>query len=178
MRTSRLVATAAAGVFLALAPVVETAQAREVLSDDEMAQARGGFLVADNIVFDFNAVVTTYEDGQLALQTQVTWTPTGPLTNQVAGAGVTQLTDPQLKALNGLGIPFQTASGATVVQSVDQNRIVNLLLNTASGHAFRQDTAITLSLPGFAATQAGMAQQLLGLRMAEDAAVTALRAGH
>lgn len=175
MRTQRLLA-AAAGVLLALAPTFE-AQAREVLSDEEMADQRGGFLVADNIVFDFSAVVRTYEDGQLALETQVTWTPSGPLTDQVAGAGVVQLADSQLKALSGLGVAFQTASGATLVQSVDQDRVVNLLMNTASGHAFRQDTAITLSLPGFTATQAGMAQQLLGLRMAQDAAVTALRAG-
>lgn len=177
MRTSSLLG-AVAGVLLTLSPVAQTADARELLSDDEMAQERGGFLVANNIVFDFSAVVTTYEDGQLALQTQVTWTPSGPLTSQVAGAGVTQLTSAQLSALRGLGTPYQTTSGATVVQAVDPNRIVNLLLNTADGHAFRQDTAITLTLPGFAATQAGMAQQLLGMRLAEDAAITALSASH
>lgn len=174
MAQSRLPAAAAVAALVVLGSVIPgQAEARRTLSDTEMSSLRGGMLVAGGIAFDFGAVVRTYEDGALALETQVTWTPTGPAVTQTPGVGVTPLTSQQLSALSGLGVPYQTASGAAIVQNLSSNQITNVLLNTGDNHAFRQDTAVTLSLPGFAATQLSMSQQLLGLRLADDLAAGA-----
>lgn len=168
MRKANLICTAAAGVLLALGPAINDALARDTLTDAEMADERGGVLIAGQVAFEFGAVVKSYEDGALSLETQVTWTPGGPQIQQLPGAGVTPISDAVLKGLSGTGEAFQTPAGATIVQNVSQGQIVNVLLNTTSGHDFRQDTAVTLVLPGFAATQGAIAQQLLGLRLGED----------
>jgi len=168
---------AAAALVLTLGTTLP-AQARETLSDDELCEQRGGVLIAGDVAFQFGAVVKTYEDGVLSLETQVTWTPNGPQILQTPGAGVAPLNDPDLSALSGLGDAFRTASGATVVQNVSQGQIVNLLMNTASGHDFRQDTEITLQLPGFAATQAEIGRQLLGLRLADEVRAAAFIGAH
>ena len=57
----------------------------DVASDTELAAARGGFLTADGVTFDLGAIITTYQDGQLALQTQLTWTPTGAVATHLVG---------------------------------------------------------------------------------------------
>lgn len=168
MKIGHFFATAAAASLLAIGPALTSAQAREVMTDEELSQARGGILIAGDIAFEFGAVVKTYEDGALSLETQVTWTPTGPLIQQLAGTGVTPLSDPDLKVLAGMGDAFRTAAGATVIQNVSQGQVLNLLMNTTSGHQFRQDTAITLVLPGFASTQAAISRQVLGLRLGEE----------
>lgn len=166
----RLLTAAAAAALMALGQAFPAgpALARQTLTDAEMGDLRGGMLVADGIAFDFGAVVRTYEDGALALETQVTWTPAGPAVTQTPGAGVAPLTGGQLAALSALGVPYQTASGATIVQNLTSNQITNVLLNTGDNHAFRQETDVTLSLPGFAATQQILSQQALGLRLADD----------
>jgi hypothetical protein len=57
------------------------------VSDDELAQVRGGFFTASGANFDFGASVQTMVNGQLALQTNVQWTPAGAVTQQLAGLG-------------------------------------------------------------------------------------------
>ncbi len=142
-----------------------------------MELARGGILVAGGVAFEFGAVVSTFEDGLLRLQTQFTLTPDGPQIAQTAGENVTQMTDQLLSQLSGTGAisdpelaknSFVTEDGAIIMQQLAQGQLVNLLVNTESNVSWRQDTDITIKLHDFSAFQADVSRQLLGMRMAHD----------
>jgi len=60
---------------------------RAALSDNELADMRGGFLTAGGAQFDFGASIKTMVNGQVALQTSLQWTNTGAVTQQLAGLG-------------------------------------------------------------------------------------------
>jgi SPOR domain len=55
------------------------------VNNDELSDMRGGFFTAAGAHFDFGASVQTMVNGQLALQTNVQWTPAGAVTQQLAG---------------------------------------------------------------------------------------------
>ena len=57
------------------------------VSNDELSQMRGGFFTAAGAQFDFGASVQTMVDGNLALLTNVQWTPAGAVTQQLQGLG-------------------------------------------------------------------------------------------
>jgi hypothetical protein len=57
------------------------------VNNDELSDMRGGFFTAAGAHFDFGASVQTMVNGQLALQTNVQWTPAGAVTQQLAGLG-------------------------------------------------------------------------------------------
>lgn len=148
------------------------AMAAPAASDAELDDQRGGFSVGE-VAFEFGAVVRTFENGALALQTQVTWTSQGAVVNTTAAPGV--VPDLALSAMSGAGA-FSTASGASVIHNVADGQLANVLLNTASGRDFRQETDATLTLPGFAGVQGDIARNLAGLRLADDVANGAIRA--
>lgn len=152
------------------------------LADEELARLRGGYLVAGGLTLDFGAMTRTLVDGRLALQTQVTWTPSGAQVVQTAdGQGAA---DPSA-ALAAAGVKpgdlgvaaYVTADGrSAVIQRVTAEGLANVVLNTASGRAISQNTDVTLTLPGFQAVQSRMSDALAASRMAQaitDAALTA-----
>jgi hypothetical protein len=57
------------------------------VDNDELSDMRGGFFTAAGAHFDFGASVQTMVNGQLALQTNVQWTPAGAVTQQLSGLG-------------------------------------------------------------------------------------------
>jgi hypothetical protein len=57
------------------------------VNNDELSGMRGGFFTAAGAHFDFGASVQTMINGQLALQTNVQWTPAGPAIQQLSGLG-------------------------------------------------------------------------------------------
>ncbi len=57
------------------------------VSDGELAGMRGGFFTAAGAHFDFGASIQTMVNGQLALQTNIQWTPAGSSTQQLSGLG-------------------------------------------------------------------------------------------
>lgn len=119
------------------------------MSADELARVRGGYLSAGGLVFDFGAVVRTYVDGGLVMETTLNWTPQGA------------------QALSGSVAPSVTdlaGGGTTVLHALGPSQLANVVLNTASNRDIRQDTDITLTLPGFASTQRDL--QLHGLNAA------------
>ncbi|HEY4078778.1 MAG TPA: SPOR domain-containing protein [Rhizomicrobium sp.] len=61
--------------------------ASRMVSNDDLADMRGGFFTAAGAQFDFGASIRTMVNGQLALQTNLQWTPTGVATQQLAGLG-------------------------------------------------------------------------------------------
>ena len=180
MKMRLLLATVLAAAAVTAPAAFQKADAREQLSDEEMDQARGGILVAGNLAFEFGAVMKTYEDGALALQTQVNWTPEGPVVSQITGPDVTSINSPlgmQLassanlalsSALKNNSSTFITSSGTALVQSVTDNQLLNGVINTASNQDIRTDTNLVITLPGFASTSAGMSQALAASHIAEE----------
>jgi hypothetical protein len=57
------------------------------VSNDELSGMRGGFFTAAGAQFDFGASIKTMVNGQLALQTNLTWTPQGPNISSLTGLG-------------------------------------------------------------------------------------------
>ena len=69
------------------APRAAVLDAAHMVSNDELSKMRGGFFTAAGAQFDFGASVQTLVNGQVALQTNVQWTPAGAVTQQLAGLG-------------------------------------------------------------------------------------------
>ena len=57
------------------------------VSNEELSAMRGGFFVAAGANFDFGASIRTLVNGQLALQTNLTWTPQGVSIQELTGLG-------------------------------------------------------------------------------------------
>lgn len=153
-------------------PVIPT------LSDLELDRLRGGFLTAGDVKFEFGAEVRTYAEGALALRTNVTWTAAGAKIDQQSGGAVrpTASADSMRSAINGAEGSFRTADGAAIIHQVTEGRLANFLINAGSNQTFRQETDVTLTLPGFAQVQDVLSRQLLGARLNADIAAGALRA--
>lgn len=147
----------------------------EVVSDEELAEHRGGYLVANDLAFEFGAVMRTFENGALSLQTQLVWTPDGPLLQHVLGDGVMALTSAELNAV-GMNDSFVTPGGSIVMHDLTQGSFMNLLINTQSDQSFRQDVDVTLVLPGFLTAQTDMGRQLAGLRLADELSISSIGA--
>jgi hypothetical protein len=137
------------------------------LSDEELSGLRGGFITTNGFTFGFGVVIRSYIDDQLALQTRLTWTPTGPLTEQVRGdvPGLTDLASAMTAMLNsgidlrGLsstsgGVALVSGEGATaLIHNVTTGQLQNLIVNNASDRNLRQDMELNLYLPDLAAMQ-------------------------
>lgn len=162
----------------ATAQTMPAAPVAATLTDPELDGLRGGFLTAGELKFEFGAMVRTYADGALALRTNVTWSADGAKIDQQPGAGV--LAGAPLEggraAIGGVDGAFRTPDGAAIIHQATEGRLANFLVNTGSNRSFRQETDVTLTLPGFAAVQGALSQQLLGARLNADIAAGALRA--
>lgn len=128
--------------------------AQDPVPDTELDQARGGYLMAGGLTFDFGAVVKTYDGGRLALETNVVWTPDGP---KVSQEGVSSI------------------GGASFIHNVGGRDLSNLVVNTDSNRDFRQETNVTLVLPGFEGVQSDIGRMLNGIRITDDIAAGAIR---
>ena len=81
------------------------------ISNAELSGMRGGFFTAAGAQFDFGASIKTMVNGQLALQTNLTWTPQGPDISSLSGLGQ-QITDQVQSQLAQAGIGTGPASAA------------------------------------------------------------------
>lgn len=103
-----LVRMAVVAAALAVAPLSAAHAdpfADEVAAEESApAEARGGFITAGGLTFDLGAVITTWRNGALALQTVLNWSPTGVTTAHSTGA-------PIPSDLIAAGLPALTASG-------------------------------------------------------------------
>jgi hypothetical protein len=100
--------------------------ASRMVSNDDLANMRGGFFTAAGAQFDFGASIRTMVNGQLALQTSLQWTPTGVTTQQLAGLGSSiqsQVAGDLAKA--GIAVPSglnqNTESAAPATQTAAAN---------------------------------------------------------
>jgi hypothetical protein len=147
------------------------------LTDEELDSYRGGYSPAPNLNFQFGAVVSTFEDGQLALQTTLNLTPTSANVQQTAGPGVTPAS-----LLNGVELAGATggaAGGTAFIQNLANGQLANIIFNTDSNHTFTQSTNVTVVLPGFADVQNQILHSLTGFHLNVDAASgTVFALGH
>jgi hypothetical protein len=166
----------------------------ETTDETTLADQRGGFLVADGIAFNFAAKMQTFIDGQLALETTMTWTPEGNQVEQTAYGDMvlTQMSNVQSllsesnrSLLNtGLSTGLSTGAGLYVggngqtvlLQQAVNGGLQNVLLNTADGQTIRQDLNLNITLPDAANFAATMSQGQLVAALNRDitqAAITA-----
>lgn len=178
----------AAGLVACLlsAPVLARASGERSapIADSQLDQLRGGFLTAGGVALGFGATTRTYIDGRMVLETQLTWADDGVKTASSGGA----LDAATLSSLAAAGIKpgdltgataYVTADGAsTVVQRVTGGQLTNMVLNTADGRSISQNTEVSLTLPGFAQTQAQLSNAMTAARLSQavaDASIMAAR---
>lgn len=162
----------------ALGQTASVPEAPIPLSDAELGDMRGGFLSAGGVVFDFGAVVRTYVNGALALETRLTWTPTGPVTEQTTGSlpGWTPIAPERVGALDLTGLPagasglvLNDEKGTTaLIHNVMNGQLQNMVLNAADGRDIRQDMQVMLTLPNFEAMQRDYSLDRLGMQISHD----------
>jgi hypothetical protein len=171
------------------------------VSDDELSQMRGGFFTAAGAQFDFGASVQTLVNGELALQTNLQWTPAGAVIQQLQGLGApisaqaanavasnlanAGIATPGVDMQTGTpmvvsGVQIPGAGGLTqVFANIGDGRIQNVILNSASGQDITQNTNITMTIYNFAAWQQQVAQHMLSGQLASDMlAASGVSAGH
>ena len=159
-------------VFVGLGMSLVTARAYSApyigvstLTDAELAVQRGGFLTAGGVTLDFGADMKTYVDGQLALETTLNWTAQGATTEQIGPGGV--VTSLPAGSLSAAMLTDPTGT-VKLIQSLSSQAFANVVLNTASNKVVSQSTNITLTLPGFGATQQSYQQALVGMNLAQQ----------
>lgn len=182
-RATPIHVTAALAALVLCAGNAARAELPAPVSDTELDHMRGGYLGADGLQFNFGALMTTMVNGQLAFQTQVTFTPAGPQVAQTVGTNVVQGASAANGTINGLNLqgfsPQEVAllnNGATaLVQKVTGGNVQNIVINSASNQNIQQSTQLQLQLPNFA--QAGqLFQQNLAMAHLMQNAQSALAA--
>lgn len=179
------VAAALAAAILFAGPLARAEELPAPVADSELADMRGGFLVADNLQFNFGALMQTLVNGQVAMQTQVTYTPAGPQVAQTVAPNAVQgatVSNGTINGLNLAGIDPKTITllnnGATaLIQKVTGGTVQNIVINTASNQNIHQATQLQLQLPGFAQT-AQLFQQNLAMSHLLQNGQTALAGMH
>lgn len=152
--------------------------------DSELAEMRGGYLAADGIQFNFGALLSATVNGQLALQTQVTYTATGQQVTQTDGPNTVQGGSPAAGssgAINGLDLQGFNPKDVTLVknaatgqiqtaliQKVSGGSVQNIVINTASNQNIQQSTQLQLQLPNFAATEQLFQSNLATLHLLQN----------
>jgi hypothetical protein len=112
------------------------------ISNAELSGMRGGFFTAGGAQFDFGASIKTMVNGQLALQTNLTWTPQGPDISSLSGLGqqiANQVQSSLAQAGIGAGAPSAPATTANNIATPANHAASNpaaaasnLAANTAS----------------------------------------------
>jgi hypothetical protein len=170
LRRLLLACVLAAGPTLAWAAEPQAQPLPVPMAESELDAYRGGYELSPNLSFQFGAVIRAFEDGQLALQTEMNLSPTGVTVQQTAGAGVTPGTLGNVDLAGATGGAFSTPGGTTFIQNVANGQLTNFILNTASNHTFRQETNLTLVLPGFADIQSQITHNLSAFHLLNDMA--------
>lgn len=148
----------------------------QAVDDTDLKAERGGFISAGGVTFDIGATVQTTVNGTLALVNTLNLSSNGQLQQSTwvnpALANATVITPSNISAISkATGINLSGVSGASgvvipgsqggytaVLANLTQSALQNLVVNTANGQTITQTTNMTLTLPGFAATQAQAAR--------------------
>ncbi|MET0252138.1 MAG: hypothetical protein ABW203_08175 [Novosphingobium sp.] len=150
-----------------------------ILSDEELAQLRGGF-AWEGIEVRLGAEVRSYLRDELVMQTNVTWSENGADVTRFVSGTLTEATAANLRSglISGNGITMH-AGGNSVYLSSDQQTaflqradgaLQNVVVNTANGADIRQEVDVTLDLANFAPLQATNLTDRLSTGLASEIA--------
>jgi hypothetical protein len=176
-----------AGAALAVQPVPPSAIAEqeelanlEVLSDEELAEQCGGFRW-EGVEIELGAEIRTYLNGEMALQTNISWTPAGAQTTQWVSAVLTPAAAAQLQAgiLTSGGITmrvgdetvFLANDGQTAILHRTEGAIQNVLINRASNVVGRQEVDAVLDLGSFGQFQDRLTDLRIGQAVGDAVAL-------
>ena len=159
--------------LLVCAGMPAAAQTVKPLDDAALASETGGFSTPGGLQFNFGAMVSTYVDGRLALQSQLTWTAQGPVTTSTATAS-----DDAIAAARAAGIQIGgTPAGAFipginggtfVLHDLDGQHLDDVVVNTADNRDIRQETSIYLNIPDLPQYQAASAAQQAQMQLQDS----------
>jgi len=131
----------------------------EVVPDEELSEQRGGFIVSGMQV-NFGAEIRTFLNGQLVLQTNVSWVDNQATSSQVASAALTpvdaatlrdgMLTTGAVTLKVGDSQVYLANEGQTAIIHPTDGALQNVLINTASGISTRQEVAANVDLSNYA----------------------------
>lgn len=143
----------------------------ERVGDEDLAKLRGGFLW-QGVEVGLGAEIRTYLNGDLVLQTNISWTATGAQTAQLVSGALTPADAAQLQAgiLSSGGITmrvggetvFLANQGQTAILHRTDGAIQNVLVNRASGIDARQEIDAVLDLGNFEQFQQSIVSERLG----------------
>jgi hypothetical protein len=161
-----------AGVLMSVWSPIAASAAETLLTDDELADQRGGLRTPSGLEIGFAASLRTLIDGRLILATRLTWTDRGVQTQRVAASsdattspgGVTATVPGQTSGATQVAatpspggftatVPGETGGATQVMQNFSGGQITNVVLNTASNRTIRQNIDITLVIPLLAGLQ-------------------------
>lgn len=153
-----------------------------VISDNELGGIRGGFRVG-GLDINIGAIVRTFIDGRLALQSQLTVANNGSFKNTITspaslgipgaivisknGAGPSlQAVTPKGVNLNGLegseGIVINDSRGFTaVLQNISKDRILNTIVNQSSGRKIQHKVDVDVTIKNFSQLQRATRRAML-----------------
>lgn len=163
------------GLLVASPAVAQDLSGVPTLTVRELAEQTGGLRTPFGVDIGFGAMVKTYVDGNLALQTQLTWTdqgavqttltgmPNSDLARQAAAGGI------HLDGTPAAGVFLAGDNGGTaVLHNLSDGRVSSFVFNTADNRNIRQDTAITLDIPGLGQLQKDFATQQTAARLSDS----------
>lgn len=147
------------------------------LTDVELEGSRGGFTILDGQDLSFSAVMRSYVDGRLVLESRLSVGEQGRLLSSTASGA--PLVTSTLEGLAAAGLTLgASADGGQLYVSEDRqtvflhragdSQIASLLVNTANQRDLRQETSLVLDLPGFELTQSAMREGLAARALADD----------
>ena len=155
----------------ALAAPAEPFATATVLDDHALAEQRGGF-TWDGLQISLGATMRTYLNGELALQSTLSWTPEGASRSETVYGALTpagadqlvagMLTSGRISMNVGAAQVYLANDGQTALVQRTDGGIQNILVNTANNVDIRQQVDATLDLSGYA----GFAQRNLGEQIA------------
>jgi hypothetical protein len=162
---------------------IGTTELGELVSDEELAQLRGGFSWA-GVEIGLGAEIRTYLNGELVLQTNINWTATGAETSQLVSGSLTLADAAQLQAgiLTSGGITMRVGGESVFLANQGQTAIIhrtdgaiqNVLINQASNIEARQEIDAALNLDNFGAFQQQILSERLGSSIGDMIAQTTI----
>jgi hypothetical protein len=139
------------------------------LTIDELREQVGGLRTPTGIEFGLGAIITTYVDGQQALQSHLTWTDQGVVETTDGGslAGAAGAGIHVDGSVPGLYLPGQNG-GTVVLHDLGDGRICSVVLNTADNRDIRQETVINLDIPQLQQLQQDYAGQKFQMNLQDS----------